>query len=86
MIEANDGGANISFNGGKSWSTQLNQPTAEMYRVTVDNQFPYRVYGAQQDQYEAISLPSRSANFGAKLQLQYWYGVGGFEGGNVCHS
>ena len=84
MIEANDGGANISFNGGKSWSTQLNQPTAEMYRVTVDNQFPYRVYGAQQDQYEAISLPSRSANFGAKLQLQYWYGVGGFEGGHVA--
>lgn len=84
MIEANDGGANVSFNGGKSWSTQLNQPTAELYRVAVDNQFPYRVYGAQQDQYEAISLPSRSANFGAKLQLQYWEGVGGFEGGHVA--
>ena len=84
MIESNDGGANISFNGGKSWSTQLNQPTAEIYRVTVDNQFPYRVYGSEQDQYNAISVPSRSANFGAKLHLQHWYGVGGFEGGHVA--
>jgi photosystem II stability/assembly factor-like uncharacterized protein len=84
MIEANDGGAQVSFNGGRSWSTQLNQPTAEIYRVTVDNQFPYRVYGAQQDQYEAMSLPSRSANFGAKLHPQNWYGVGGFEGGDVA--
>jgi photosystem II stability/assembly factor-like uncharacterized protein len=84
MIESNDGGANVSFNGGKSWSTQLNQPTAEIYRLAVDNQFPYRVYGAQQDQYEALSLPSRTANFGAKLHPQNWYGVGGFEGGDVA--
>ena len=41
--------SNISFNGGKSWSTQRNQPTAQFYRVTTDNQFPYRIYGAQQD-------------------------------------
>ncbi|MBI2221943.1 MAG: glycosyl hydrolase [Acidobacteria bacterium] len=84
MIEANDGGAQVSFNGGRSWSTQLNQPTAEIYRVAVDNQFPYRVYGSQQDQYEAMSLPSRSANFGAKLHPQNWHGVGGFEGGDVA--
>ncbi|HXH06930.1 MAG TPA: hypothetical protein VNI83_10105 [Vicinamibacterales bacterium] len=84
MIEANDGGAQVSFNGGRSWSTQLNQPTAEIYRVAVDDQFPYRVYGAQQDQYEALSLPSRSANFGAKLHPQGWQGVGGFEGGDVA--
>lgn len=84
MIEGNDGGATISVNGGASWSTQLNQPTAEMYRVTVDDQVPYRVYGAQQDQYDALSLPSRTATFGARLQLQHWYAVGGMEGGFVA--
>jgi photosystem II stability/assembly factor-like uncharacterized protein len=49
MIQANDGGANISFDGGRTWSTQMNQPTAEIYGVWMDNQFPYKVYGAQQD-------------------------------------
>jgi photosystem II stability/assembly factor-like uncharacterized protein len=83
MIEGNDGGATISVNGGKSWSTQLNQPTAEIYRVATDNQVPYRVYGTQQDQYDGLSLPSRSAHFGERLQLQHWYAVGGMEGGYV---
>ena len=46
---ANDGGAAISFNRGKSWSTQSNMPTAQFYRVNVDNVFPYRIYGGQQD-------------------------------------
>jgi photosystem II stability/assembly factor-like uncharacterized protein len=49
MIQSNDGGANISFDGGRSWSTQMNQPTAEIYGVWVDDQFPYKLYGAQQD-------------------------------------
>ncbi len=49
MIIANDGGAAITFNGGQSWSTQRNQPTAQFYRINVDNQFPYRIYGGQQD-------------------------------------
>ena len=49
MINSNDGGANVSFNAGESWSTQRNQPTAQFYRVNVDNRFPYRVYGGQQD-------------------------------------
>ena len=49
MINSNDGGSNISFNGGRSWSTQKNQPTAQFYRVNVDNRFPYWVYGGQQD-------------------------------------
>jgi len=59
MIQANDGGANISLDGGRSWSTQANQPTAEIYQVAVDNQYPYRVYGAQQDNTTVIvpSLP-----------------------------
>ncbi len=84
MIEGNDGGATISVNAAASWSTQLNQPTAEMYRVVTDDQVPYRVYGAQQDQYDALSLPSRTANFGARLSLQHWYTVGGYEGGFVA--
>jgi photosystem II stability/assembly factor-like uncharacterized protein len=59
MIQSNDGGANVSLDGGRSWSTQYNQPTAEIYQVYVDNQLPYRVYGAQQDNTTVIvpSLP-----------------------------
>ena len=49
MIQSNDGGANISFDGGRTWSTQMNQPTAEIYGVWTDNEFPYKLYGAQQD-------------------------------------
>lgn len=49
MIQANDGGANVSFDGGRTWSTQLNQVTGEFYGVWLDNQFPYILYGAQQD-------------------------------------
>jgi photosystem II stability/assembly factor-like uncharacterized protein len=49
IIQSNDGGANVSFDGGRSWSSQMNQPTAEIYGVWVDNQFPYKLYGAQQD-------------------------------------
>ncbi len=49
MVQANDGGANVSTDGGRTWSTQMNQPTAEFYGVWVDNQFPYKLYGAQQD-------------------------------------
>jgi photosystem II stability/assembly factor-like uncharacterized protein len=84
MILGNDGGATVSVTGGRTWSSQLNQPTGEMYRVTVDDQVPYRVYGSQQDQYDALSLPSRSASFGERLQLQHWYAVGGYEGAAVA--
>jgi photosystem II stability/assembly factor-like uncharacterized protein len=59
MIEGNDGGANISFNGGGSWSTIYNQKTAQFYRIDIDNQYPYRVYGTQQDN-TSISVPSAS--------------------------
>jgi photosystem II stability/assembly factor-like uncharacterized protein len=59
MIQSNDGGANVSLDGGRTWSTQTNQPTAEIYQVALDNQYPYRVYGAQQDNTTVIapSLP-----------------------------
>ena len=59
MIEGNDGGAHVSFNSGASWSTIYNQKTAQFYRIDVDNQFPYRVYGTQQDN-TSISVPSAS--------------------------
>ena len=55
MIQSNDGGANVSFDGGRTWSSQLNQVTGEFYGVWVDNQFPYKLYGAQQD----ASTPTR---------------------------
>ncbi len=59
MIEGNDGGACISFNGGETWSTIYNQLTAQFYRISVDTQFPYRVYGTQQDN-SSIRVPSRT--------------------------
>ena len=49
MIIADDGGAQVSFDAGENWSTYMNQPTSQFYRVTTDNHFPYRIYGAQQD-------------------------------------
>ncbi len=81
MINSNDGGANVSFNGGRTWSSQFNQPTSELYRVTVDNQFPYRVYGAQQDN-STISVPSSSP--GGITPQQHWYAVGGGESGHIA--
>ena len=57
MIEGNDGGAHVSFNSGASWSTIYNQKTAQFYRLDIDNQYPYRVYGTQQDN-TSISVPS----------------------------
>jgi hypothetical protein len=81
MIQANDGGSNVTFDGAQTWSTQLNQPTAEFYRVTVDNQFPYRVYGAQQDN-STISVPMWSS--GTLTPFQDWYGVAGGESGHIA--
>src|SRR5690606_17304364 len=49
MVIADDGGAGVTFNRGASWSTQSNMPTAQFYRINVDNHFPYRIYGGQQD-------------------------------------
>ena len=49
MIQSDDGGANVSTDGGRTWSSQMNQPTSEIYGIWVDNQFPYKLYGAQQD-------------------------------------
>ena len=62
MVQANDGGANVSTDGGRTWSTQMNQPTAEIYGIWVDNQFPYKLYGAQQDNTTLI-MSSQAAPF-----------------------
>jgi photosystem II stability/assembly factor-like uncharacterized protein len=63
MIEANDGGVNVSTDGGKTWTPQDNQPTAQIYRVSTDNHFPYRILGAQQDN-SALRIASRGAENG----------------------
>ncbi len=76
MANANDGGADITFDGGKSWSTQTNQPTAQFYRVEVDDQTPYKLYGGQQDN-TPVAVPSRT--FGGGIDRQDWAIVGGGE-------
>ncbi len=76
MINSNDGGANISNNGGRSWSTQTNQPTSQFYRVITDNQVPYHVYGGQQDN-SAIGIASRTYDQG--IDWKDWYSVAGCE-------
>jgi photosystem II stability/assembly factor-like uncharacterized protein len=82
MIEGDDGGATVTLNGGVTWSTQRNQATAEMYRVTVDNQFPYRLYGAQQDN-STMSVPSRTpGTMVSDFELEYQ--VGGCESGHIA--
>jgi photosystem II stability/assembly factor-like uncharacterized protein len=82
MIESNDGGANVSFNGGKSWSEQ-DQPTAQFYRVALDNDFPYHIYGAQQDN-STVRIASRTTDFG--ITTRDWFDVGGGESGWIAPS
>jgi photosystem II stability/assembly factor-like uncharacterized protein len=81
MINANDGGANISFNGGVSWSSQNNQPTAQFYRVITDNRFPYYVYGGQQDN---SSLGTVSRTNGAGIERQDWFTGPGCESAYIA--
>ncbi|MFC0655513.1 WD40/YVTN/BNR-like repeat-containing protein [Mongoliitalea lutea] len=78
MIIADDGGAQVSFDGGKNWSTYMNQPTAQFYRVTTDNHFPYRIYGAQQDN-STMRIAHR--NEGAGITENDWEVSAGSESG-----
>jgi len=80
FIQSNDGGANVTTNGGRSWSTQENQPTAELYQVEVDDQHPYWLYAGQQDNTTIAvpSLPPYDAPGGASA---FWMAVGGCETG-----
>ena len=81
IVEGNDGGATVSLDGGDMWSIQLNQPTAEFYSVTVDSQFPYRVYGPQQDN-STISVPNLAP--GSGISFQHWLSHGGCETGPIA--
>jgi hypothetical protein len=80
MINSNDGGATISHDNGKTWTTQANQPTAQFYHVATDNAFPYRIYGAQQDN-STVAIASRSDE--GVIDRSDWYDVGGGESGFV---
>lgn len=81
MIQGNDGGACVTFNGGLSWSSIYNQPTAEFYHVTTDTRTPYRVYGAQQDN-TTLSVPSQSE--GSAINFTEWEVIGGGESGYIA--
>jgi photosystem II stability/assembly factor-like uncharacterized protein len=78
MVQANDGGANVSTDGGRTWSTQQNQVTGEFYAVTADNAFPYKIYGAQQD--DSTVILSSVAN---PYNLADWRGGPGCETGPI---
>ncbi len=78
VIEGNDGGANVSMNGGKSWTSLYNQPTSQFYRVATDNEFPYNIYGAQQDN-TTVRIASRTLDAG--IDERAWHPAGGGESG-----
>jgi hypothetical protein len=80
LINANDGGASISLDGGDTWSTQDNQPTGQFYHVATDNRFPYYVYGAQQDN---SNLAIASFSDEGVIGPRNWYEAGGGESGFV---
>ena len=80
MIVADDGGGQVSFNGGEEWSTMMNQPTAQLYRLSTDNAFPYRILAAQQDN---STLRIRSRSRGAAITEQDWEETAGSESGYV---
>jgi len=78
MIQSNDGGANVSFDGGRTWSTQMNQVTSEIYGVWTDNAFPYKLYGAQQDNSTTIM-----SSIATPFDLTAWRGGPGCETGPI---
>ncbi|HEX5166607.1 MAG TPA: glycosyl hydrolase [Thermomicrobiales bacterium] len=81
MIKGDDGGACVTYNGGRSWSTIFNQPTAQLYHVTTDDNLPYRVYGSQQDN-SAISVPSATVE--GAIHERDWFEPGGGESGYIA--
>lgn len=83
LIVGDDGGAQVSFNHGKTWSSYHNQPTAQFYRVTTDNVFPYRIYGAQQDN-STVRIPHRTN--GWSIGEKDWERTAGGESGHIAPS
>jgi photosystem II stability/assembly factor-like uncharacterized protein len=80
LIVGDDGGAQVSMNGGQTWSSLMNQPTQQFYRVDIDNLFPYHLYGGQQDN-QALKIASRTYSEG--IGIRDWYDVGRAEGAHV---
>lgn len=80
MINGNDGGANVSWNDGHTWSTQSNQPTGQFYRVITDNRFPYYIYAGQQDN-SAIAIASQGQ---AGIDAADRYAIGGCESAHIA--
>jgi photosystem II stability/assembly factor-like uncharacterized protein len=81
MISGNDGGATITFDGGETWSSIMNQPTAQFYRVTTDNQVPFRIYGGQQDN-TTVAISSRSLYRG--IGVADYFDAGGGESAHIA--
>lgn len=81
MVMADDGGAQVSYDAGENWSTYMNQPTAQFYRVTTDNSFPYRIYGAQQDN-STIRIRHRSS--GGSIGERDWEPTAGGESAHIA--
>jgi photosystem II stability/assembly factor-like uncharacterized protein len=80
MVEGNDGGGVVTLDGGRTWSSDLNQPTGQFYRVFADDRFPYRVYGGQQD-WGTMSIASSTLHNG--IGRQDWHEVGGGESAQI---
>ncbi|HET9743677.1 MAG TPA: hypothetical protein VFQ00_13080 [Terriglobales bacterium] len=81
LINGNDGGTTISTDGGKTWTSQLNQPTAQFYHVITDNRWPYYIYGAQQDN-STVGIASYDDE--GVITMRDWYAVGGGESGYIA--
>ncbi len=81
MIIADDGGGQVSYDAGNSWSTYMNQPTAQFYRVTTDDHFPYRIYGAQQDN-STVRIDSRSSR--SYITDENWESTAGGESAHIA--
>ncbi|CAM1354308.1 WD40/YVTN/BNR-like repeat-containing protein [Tenacibaculum insulae] len=81
MIIGDDGGAQVTYDGGETWSTYHNQPTSQFYRVTTDNHFPYRIYAAQQDN-STIRIPHRTA--GRNITEDDWESTAGGESAHIA--
>ncbi len=81
MIIADDGGAQITYDGGYNWSSMMNQPTAQFYRVTTDNHFPYRIYGAQQDN-STVRIAHRTS--GWSIGESDWERTAGAESAHIA--
>lgn len=82
MILADDGGAQVSFNGGENWSSMDSQPTAQFYRVATDNAFPYRIYGAQQDN-STVRIAHHHLD-GFSIDQRQWEPTAGGESGHIA--